>query len=81
MLLGSNLQSGRHLPLAELKRTAAFETLGATLGQDANAVTSLLWSTYRPYQVWYWFSLVGTCSLAGLLVFSQVSKRWKDLDV
>jgi hypothetical protein len=64
-----------------VKRTAAFETLTNVLGQDANAVNAVLWSTYKPYQVWYWFSAVGFASLAGILVFSHVSKRWKDLDV
>ena len=64
-----------------VKRPAAFETLTTVLGQDANAVNALLWSTYKPYQVWYWFSAVGFASLAGILVFARVSKRWKDLDV
>jgi hypothetical protein len=64
-----------------VKRTAAFETLTNVLGQDANAANAVLWSTYKPYQVWYWFSAVGFASLAGILIFSRVSKRWKDLDV
>ena len=64
-----------------VERPAAFKALVTELGQDATSVTNLLWTTYQPYQVWYWFSLVGLCSLVGLVVFSQVSKRWKDLDV
>ena len=64
-----------------VKRTNAFDTLSNLLGQDANAVTELLWTTYKPYQVWYWFSAVGFASLVGLVAFSQISKRWKDLDV
>jgi dipeptide/tripeptide permease len=64
-----------------VKRPSAFETLMTATGQDANAVTDLLWTTYKPYQVWYWFSAVGLTSLVGILIFSQVSKRWKDLDV
>lgn len=64
-----------------VKRTAAFDTLTTVLGQDPNAVNALLWSTYKPYQVWYWFSAVGFASLTGILIFSHVSKRWKDLDV
>ncbi len=64
-----------------VKRPAAFETLTSVLGQDANAVTDLLWTTYKPYHVWYWFSAVGLFSLTGILIFSRVSKRWKDLDV
>jgi hypothetical protein len=64
-----------------VKRTEAFDTLAKVLGQDANAVTDLLWTTYKPYHVWYWFSAVGFVSLIGILTFAQVSKRWKDLDV
>jgi hypothetical protein len=64
-----------------VKRTEAFATLSTELGQNANAVNDLLWTTYKPYQVWYWFSAVGFASLAGIIIFSHVSKRWKDLDV
>lgn len=64
-----------------VKRTAAFETLTKELGQDASSVTSLLWDTYQPYHVWYWFSAVGFSSMLGVIAFSQVSKRWKDMDV
>jgi hypothetical protein len=64
-----------------VKRPVAFETLTSVLGQDASSVNALLWTTYKPYQVWYWFSAVGFASLAGILVFSRVSRRWKDLDV
>lgn len=64
-----------------VERAKAFETLVSTLGQDANAVNELLWTTYRPYQVWYPFVLIGFCSLVGILTFSQLSKRWKDMNV
>jgi hypothetical protein len=62
-------------------RNVAFATLVKTLGQSAGDVNQLLWTTYRPYQVWYPFALIGLCSLFGILVFSRVSKRWKDMDV
>ncbi len=64
-----------------VKRTAAFETLLSVRGEDAGAVNQLLWETYKPYQVWYWFSAVGFASLIGIIAFGQISKRWKDLDV
>jgi len=64
-----------------VKRPAAFAELTSVLGQDANAVTDLLWATYKPYHVWYWFSAVGFTSLVGIVIFARVSKRWKDLDV
>jgi hypothetical protein len=67
--------------VAGVERKVAFATLVKELGQDPNAVNQLLWTTYRPYQVWYPFAIIGVCSLLGILTFSQVSKRWKDMDV
>ncbi|MBX3216284.1 MAG: MFS transporter [Labilithrix sp.] len=67
--------------VAGVERKAAFATLVKELGQDPNVVNELLWNTYRPYQVWYPFALVGLCSLVGMIVFSQVSKRWKGMNV
>lgn len=62
-------------------RKDAVKTLIEVLGQDAGAVNQLLWDMYHPYRVWYVFAAIGFCSLIGLLAFSHVSKRWKDLDV
>ncbi len=67
--------------VAGVERKVAFATLVKELGQDPNAVNQLLWTTYRPFQVWYPFAIIGVCSLIGILTFSQVSKRWKDMDV
>jgi len=67
--------------VAGVERKVAFATLVKELGQDPNAVNQLLWTTYRPYQVWYPFAIIGLCSLVGILTFSHVSKRWKDMDV
>jgi dipeptide/tripeptide permease len=64
-----------------IKRADAVSTLTQVLGQDPVAVNQLLWDTYKPYQVWYPFAAIGAMSLVGMLVFSQMSKRWKDLDV
>lgn len=50
-------------------------------GLDASAINQLLWDTYKPFQVWYPFAAIGVASLIGLILFSQASKRWKDLDV
>lgn len=66
---------------AGVERKVAFATLVKELGQDPSAVNQMLWTTYRPYQVWYPFALAGLCSLVGLIVFSQLSKRWKDMNV
>lgn len=62
-------------------RKAAVARLVDVLGGDARAANRLLWDTYRPYQVWYGFALVGLASLVGLVIFARVSRRWKELDV
>lgn len=62
-------------------RKDAYVNLVTALGKNANEVNQLLWTTYRPYQVWYPFVVIGFCSLAGIIAFSQVSKRWKDMNV
>lgn len=66
---------------AGVERKNAFETLVKVLGQDGKTVNQLLWDTYHPYTIWYVFSAVGLASLIGMLVFSQLSKRWKDMNV
>ncbi|MEP7120493.1 MAG: MFS transporter [Byssovorax sp.] len=62
-------------------RPEAFKKLQEVLGKNAADTTELLWSTYHPYQVWYAFAAIGLASLVGMLIFTQRSKRWKDLDV
>jgi POT family proton-dependent oligopeptide transporter len=64
-----------------VERAKAMETLTGVLGKDTLAVNQLLWDTYHPYQVWYWFAAAGAISLVGLLVFARMSRKWKDLDV
>lgn len=64
-----------------IERKLAFAKLIEQLGKDAIEVNQLLWTEYRPYQVWYPFVIIGFCSLAGILTFSQYSKRWKDMNV
>jgi POT family proton-dependent oligopeptide transporter len=64
-----------------IERKAAFATLVKELGKEPAEVNALLWDTYRPFQVWYPFVIIGFCSLFGILTFSQISKRWKDMDV
>ena len=64
-----------------IERKVAFAKLVEMLGKDANDVNRILWDTYHPYQVWYAFVIIGFCSLAGIVTFSQVSKRWKDMNV
>ncbi len=62
-------------------RPDSFKTLQGVLGKSAAETTEILWQTYHPYQIWYAFAAIGFASLVGMLIFTQRSKRWKDLDV
>ncbi len=64
-----------------LKRTEGVAKLAEVLHQDANGVTQLLWETYQPYKIWYFFAAVGFASLLGMLTFGRIAKRWKEMDV
>jgi len=64
-----------------ISRTDSFKTLQEVLGKSAAETTEILWQTYKPYEIWYTFAAIGLASLVGMLIFTQRSKRWKDLDV
>lgn len=64
-----------------VSRPQAFAKLQEVVGKNAREATDLLWTTYKPWEVWYVFAVIGVASLIGMLIFSQQSKKWKDLDV
>ena len=64
-----------------IERGSAYDTLKEYLNQDGAAVTQLLWDTYQPYQIWYYFAAIGVASIFGLLVFNKMAKKWKGMDV
>lgn len=64
-----------------VKRTVALETLAKVLGTDAQGATQILWDSYHPYRIWYFFAAVGFASLLGMLVFGRLARRWKEMDV
>jgi len=62
-------------------REEAYATLKTYLSQDGPQVTELLWNTYQPYQVWYYFAAIGVASVVALLVYNNAAKKWKDMNV
>ncbi len=64
-----------------VKRTEAVAKLGEVLGTDAQGVTDLLWTSYHPYRIWYFFAAVGFASLVGMITFGRFARRWKEMDV
>ncbi|MGK4001486.1 hypothetical protein WMF31_02600 [Sorangium sp. So ce1036] len=51
------------------------------LNIDAVEATKLLWETSRPCAIWFALAAIGVALLVGMLIVTQRSKRWKDLDV
>ena len=64
-----------------VERKDAYETLTVHLGKSGHEVTQLLWDTYQPYQVWYYFAAIGLVAVVSLLIFNQRAKRWNDMNV
>ncbi|RJP79694.1 MAG: MFS transporter [Candidatus Zixiibacteriota bacterium] len=62
-------------------RTEAVQTLMETTGMSAVEVTNLLWNTYHPqFYVWIPFAAIGVVAIIALVIFSQMAKKWADMN-
>jgi hypothetical protein len=66
--------------LDKLKRTEAVPMLEKLLNQNATQVTQLLWDAYHPYQLWYLFTAIGIASAIGMIIYSQMAKKWAQFE-
>ncbi len=67
--------------LIGIERTAAFAKLQELTTTTAPQATQLLWDTYSPqYAVWIPFAIVGVFAVIALIIFSQMAKRWSDMN-
>jgi len=62
--------------VAKIPRTEAMKTLEASLNKGTVDVTQILWNTYHPYKLWYVFTAIGLASAVGMIIYSQLAKRW-----
>ncbi|MCB9557764.1 MAG: MFS transporter [Deltaproteobacteria bacterium] len=62
-------------------RSQAMVKLQELIGQDATATTELLWRTYAPYRVWYFFAAVGVSAALALFLFNRRARHWSDMNV
>lgn len=78
------LWKGNPNQLAELvgvDRTQAFDKLMNVLNLNAKDATGLLWDTYHPHlYVWLPIASIGFLAVIALIIFSQMAKRWKDMN-
>ncbi len=61
--------------VAKMAKTTVLPKLAALKGVDLEGARVLLWDTYEPWRVWGTFALIGVVSMAGLLVFDQITRR------
>jgi proton-dependent oligopeptide transporter, POT family len=62
-------------------RPEAMAKLQEVTGLDAVEATQMLWDTYDPqYWVWLPFAAIGVGAIIALVIFSQMAKRWSDMD-
>ncbi|MBK6767170.1 MAG: MFS transporter [bacterium] len=62
-------------------RTKATEFLGTISGMDAAQVTTTLWNTYHPYELWYQFAGIGFVSAIGIAIYAHFAHKWHPKDI
>ncbi len=82
--LALNYLSGHHLldqaltdQLRETLRPEAMSILQQKLNINAVEATKLLWNSYHPYTIWYWFAGVGIASAIGIFFYSHWVKKYE----
>ncbi len=58
-----------------IAKTEVMPQLATQLGTSVEAAQQLLFTTYNPTFVWVHFAIIGFLSMAGLLVFDQITRR------
>ncbi|MBZ0263042.1 MFS transporter [bacterium] len=76
--------SGNPTELGEVlgvQRTEAMDVLTRTLNMDNVETTQLLWNTYNPHMhVWLPLAAIGIVAVVALVIFSQMAKKWTDMN-
>jgi len=63
-----------------IERTEAFARLQSAINLNASDATTLLWSTYHPYRLWYIFVGIGLTSAVAILIYSFWVKKIETQD-
>ena len=76
-----NAEVGSLSDTLAVQRHEAYAELKQYLGLSGETATQLLWETYHPYRVWYWFAAVGIVAIIALLIFNLRARKWQDMNV
>jgi hypothetical protein len=61
--------------IAAIPKDDVMGALSSATGETGRAAIDLLWQTYNPGEIWWWFAIVGLVSMFGLIVFDQITRR------
>jgi len=71
-----------HLNITEaIPRTDAFNRLCTAVNMNASDATTLLWNTYKPYQLWYQFAAIGFAAAIGIFLYSRWVRKYEAADI
>jgi MFS family permease len=56
-------------------RPQAYATLKNYLGKEGTEMTTILWDTYQPQQIWYYIACVGAVSVVALFIFIGYTRK------
>ena len=62
-------------------RPEAMNKLMEVTGQTAQEATSMLWSAYDPYKLWYQFAAIGLASAVAMLFYARWVRKHEAADV
>ena len=82
--LGAKVWDGKVSSLETItgiERTEAMAKMVEYTGMDHVTATRMLWEIYNPqYHVWIPFASIGVLAIISLIIFSQMAKKWSDMD-
>ncbi len=72
---------GKQYQVFGVERIDAMKKLTEVSGLSPADATSLLWSVYHPYKLWYQFAAIGLASAVAMVFYSRWVKRFEAPDI
>jgi len=67
--------------ISEIARPDAMNKLVEVSGMSHQEATDLLWSVYKPYELWYQFAAIGLASAVAMYFYSRWVRKYEAADI